>query len=235
MKAVYLKEMRSYLMSAVTYAMIGLFLLLLSIFFYAINLRGQNSDFGATLQVGEYYLIIFAPIITMKLLGEEKKNKTEVLLLTSPTSVISVVIGKFFAAVTIFLSMVLITFIYPAILLIFGTLPMASIIGNYIGFILMGILFIAIGFLASSISESQVLAAVVGIVSLLLLWLVGSLGQGTVGILAQILTWISPTYRYQGFAEGRLDITQIVFFITMTAILVYITIVNVERKRWKQG
>lgn len=235
MKSVYDKEMKSYFNSPVTYAMIGLFLLLLSIFFYVGNLLPQDPDFGSTLQTGEYFLIFFAPIITMKLLAEEKKNKTEVLLLTSPTSVRSIVLGKFFAALTVFSIMLLITLIYPIILSFFGTLPTASLIGNYVGFFFMGVLFIAIGLLASSLSDSQVLSAVVGIVTLFILWFAGSIGQSLGGIFGKILTWISPIYRYESFANGLLKISDIVFYITMSGILVYIAIVNTERKRWKQG
>lgn len=235
MRAVYEKEMKSYFNSPVTYAMIGLFLLLLSIFFFAGNLKGQDPDFGSTLQTGEYFLIFFAPIITMKLLAEEKKNKTEVLLLTSPSSVASVVLGKFFAAMTVFTIMMALTLLYPILLAQFGTLPMASLVGNYVGFFFMGTLFIAIGLLASSLSDSQVLSAVVGIVTLFILWFAGSLGQTWGGLLGKILTWISPIYRYESFANGLLKFSDIVFYVSMSAILVYIAIVNTERKRWKQG
>ena len=235
MKSIYLKEMKSYFSSAVTYAMIGLFLLLMSIFFYQSNLMGQNPNFGDTLQTGEYFLIFFAPIITMKLLSEEKKSKTEVLLLTSPTSVVSVILGKFFAALSVFSIMTAVTLIYPMILSSFGDLPMPSIIGNYVGFFLMGTLFISIGLLASSLSDSQVLSAVVGIVSLFILWLIGNLGTTIGGFFAKVFTWISPIYRYGYFASGLLKISEIIFFITISALLVYVTIVNTERKRWKQG
>ncbi len=235
MNAIYKKELKSYFCSPVTYTMIALFLLLISIFFYLGNLMSQDPNFGSTLQTGEYFLIFFAPIITMKLLAEEKKNKTEVLLLTSPASVVSIVLGKFFAAFTVFMIMVGITVIYPIILLFFGTLPTASIIGNYIGFIFMGALFLSIGLLASSLSDSQVLSAVVGIVSLFLLWFVGGIGESLGGVLGKILTWISPIYRYTSFANGLLKFSDIVFYLSMTGLLLYVTVVNTERKRWKQG
>jgi len=176
------------------------------------NLRGQNPNFGHTLQTGEYFLIFFAPILTMKLLAEEKKNKTEILILTSPTPVKSIVIGKFLAAVSVFLIMVMTTIIHLIILSTFGTLPIASIIGNYVGFILMGMLFISIGLLASSLSDSQVLSAVVGVVSLLVLWFSGEIGQNLGGLPARVLTWISPTFRYANFSMGLLKISEKVFF-----------------------
>ena len=235
MKAVYFKEMKSYFYSPVTYAMTGLFLLLMSIFFYIYNLRGSDPNFGNTLQMGEYFLIFFAPIITMKLLAEEKRNKTEVLLLTSPTSVTSIIIGKLFAALTIFFMMTGITVIYPVLLSFFGNLPSELIIGNYIGFLLIGMLFITIGLLASSLSDSQSLSAVVGIVSLFVLWFAGQLGTSMGGFFGKILTWISPIYRYSSFAAGLIKLSEIIFFISLSAVFVYITIVNTERKRWKQG
>jgi len=235
MRTIYGKEMRSYFNSPVTYTMIGLFLLLISIFFYYGNLLGQSANFGGTLQSGEFFLIFFAPIITMKLLADEKKNKTEILLLTSPTSSASIILGKFFAALSVFGIMLAITFIYPIILSFFGTISMPGLIGSYIGFLFLGVLFIAIGLFASSLSESQVLSAVVGIVSLMILWFIGQFGRNAGGFTAQVLTWISPTYRFESFSSGLIRISEIVYFITIPALIVYITIVNTERKRWKQG
>lgn len=239
MGAIFKKEMKSYFNSPVVYVMISLFILLMGIFFYLQNLKMLSPDFGYTLQVGEYFLIFFAPIITMRLLAEDKKNKTDILLYTSPTSVTKVILGKYFSAFTVLLIMVALTLIFPLIIMTLvddiSLMPWASLIGNYIGFVLLGALFLSVGLLASSLSDSQVLSAVVGIVSLFILWFVGSLGTSVGGVAGKILTFISPITRYEGFASGLLSVSDIVFYLTSTAVILFITIVNTERKRWSQG
>jgi ABC-2 type transport system permease protein len=212
---------------------------LIGIFFYVMNLDAQNANFGATLYNGAYFLIIFAPIITMKLLAEEKKNRSDILLLTSPTPISKIIIGKYLSAVAVFVIMVLLTFIFPLIMVSMTEkpelLPWASMIGNYVGFVMMGILFLSVGLLASSLSDSQVLSAVVGIVSLLILWFTGQIGVVTGGWIGKVATWISPIVRNESFSRGLLSIADIVFYITFTAVVLFITIVNTERKRWSQG
>jgi len=239
MGAVYKKELKSFFNSPIAYVINGLFILGLGIYFYYWNLALAMPDFGVTLQIGGYLMIIFAPIITMKLLAEEKKNRTEVLLMTSPTPVTSIVLGKYFAAVTVFLAMIVSTFIFPVILMFYvddmALFPWASLIGNYVAFILMGLLFLAIGLLASSFSDSQVLSAVVGIVSLFILWVIGQLGLFTGGVIGKIATWVSPLTRFENFAKGLLSISSIVFYLTFTAVILFVTIINTERRRWSQG
>lgn len=239
MGSVYKREMKSYFNSPVAYVMIALFVMLIGIFFYMYNLKSLMPDFGATLQIGEYFLIFFAPIITMRLIAEDKKNKTDVLLYTSPTSVTSVIVGKYLAAFTVFLVMMALTVVFPIILMTLvedvSLMPWASLFGNYIGFILLGGLFLSVGLLASSLSDSQVLSAVVGIVSLFVLWFIGEFGGSVGGVVGKITTFISPITRYEGFARGLLSISDTVFYITFTAVMVFITIINTERKRWSQG
>lgn len=243
MGAVYKKELRSFFKSPLAYVLIGLYTLVMGALFYFGNLTAGDpriiSNYGATMQIGAFLLIFFIPVITMKLLAEERKNKSEVLLLTSPTTVTSIVVGKYLAAATVFLVMLLTTIIFPVILTGLAEdpslLPLSIYVGNYIGIFLLGLLFLSVGLLTSSFSDSQVLAVVNGIVSLLMLSFIGAIGQVAGGFIGKIATWISPLFRYQYFAVGLLSISDIVFYLSFTAVILFVTIINTERRRWSQG
>jgi len=235
MLAIYKKELRSYFFSPIAYALIGLFILLSSVFFILINLQQSYADFSGNLSTMGFLLLFIVPILTMKILADEKKNGTEVLLVTSPASISNIVIGKFLASFTVFLVMVLITFIYPIILFSFGKPPFATLAGAYIGFILLGAAFISVGVFASALSDSQVVAAVVGFVSLLLMWLMDSIASFVGGFVAKVLNWFSLLSRYDNFSRGILDLSPIVYYISFTAVFVFLTIQVIERRRWSEG
>src|SRR5690606_25355348 len=122
--------------------------------------------------------LIVVPILTMRLLSEESRQKTDQLLLTSPLSVTGMVLGKYFAAVGVFLITLLITCIYPIILSFFGTIAVWEIVGGYVGFFLLGSAFIAVGLFVSSMTDNQVIAAVVTFSALLFLWILDWIIEG---------------------------------------------------------
>lgn len=177
MIAIFKKELRSFFLTPVGYIFTGFFLLISGFFFAAENLFPANPNFNHMLGTIAFVFMILVPILTMRLLAEESKQKTDQLLLTSPLNVTEIVLGKFFAAVTVFLLTVSITFIYPIILSCFGTIALPEIIGGYIGFILLGASFIAIGLFVSSLTENQLVAAIITFSSLLFFWVMDSLEQ----------------------------------------------------------
>ena len=132
----------------------------------------------------------------MRILAEERKNGTEVLLITSPASITSIVLGKYFGACFVFFVMILLSFIYPIVLLAFGGTFTVKIIGGYIGFILLGMTFISVGVFASSLTESQVVAVIISYVALLIMWIADSLTTVVGGFASKILGWISLLSRY---------------------------------------
>lgn len=235
MFAIYKRELKSYFFSPIAYALIGLFILLSSIFFLLINLGSQYADFSGNLSTMGFLLLFIVPILTMKILAEERKNGTEVLLVTSPASVTDIVVGKFLATFTVFLVMTAITFIYPIILAIFGKPPFAQLVGAYIGFILLGASFIAVGVFSSSVTENQVVAAIVGFVSLIIMWLMDSIAGYVGGIPAKVLSWLSLLSRYNDFYQGILNLSPIIYYLSFTAVFIFLTIQVIERRRWSQG
>lgn len=160
MLAVYKKELRSYLTSMVGYVFIAFVLLILGIYFTAYNLQYANPDFGATLSSVTFLFLLITPILTMRILAEEKKNRTDQLLLTAPVSVWKVILGKYLSMVTIYAIPVGISAFYPLIMGRYGVIsyPMAYV--AVIGFFFLGCAQIAVGLFLSSVTESQVIAAV---------------------------------------------------------------------------
>lgn len=160
MLAVYKKELRGYLTSMVGYVFIAFVLLILGIYFTAYNLQYASPDFGATLSSVTFLFLVITPILTMRILAEEKKNRTDQLLLTAPVPVWKVVLGKYLSMVTIYAIPIIISAFYPMIMGKYGVIsyPMAYV--AVIGFFFLGCAQIAVGLFLSSVTESQVIAAV---------------------------------------------------------------------------
>ncbi len=177
MFAILKRELRTYFLTPVGYIFMGFFLLISGFFFASENLFQANPNYSSMLGTITFVFMILIPILTMRLLAEESKQKTDQLLLTSPLSVTEIILGKYFAAIAVLLLTLAITFIYPIILSSFGIIAMAEIVSGYIGFILLGSSFIAIGIFISSLTDNQVVAAVVTFSSLLLFWVMDGLHQ----------------------------------------------------------
>jgi ABC-2 type transport system permease protein len=234
MSAIFWKEVKSYFYSPMAYILIGLFMVLTSIFFYP-NLIYQNGDFTGVLSTMGFLLVFIVPVLTMRLLAEDRKNGTEVLLITSPANITSIVVGKYLSACFVFLVMTVLTFIYPTILLAFGGTFTVKVVGAYIGFILLGATFISIGVFASSLTESQVVAVVIGFVSLLIMWLADSLSTMAGGTASKILGWFSLMSRYEDFTRGILGLSPIVYYLSFIVVFLFITTRVIEKRRWSQG
>lgn len=235
MFSIYKKEVKSYFYSPIAYIMIGLFVLIVAIFYFSSNIIGLSSNFSDTIAAASFLLIIIIPILTMRLIAEDRKSGVEVVLLTSPTSIGKIVVGKYIATLTVFLMMTVITIIFPVIMSFFGTVSAAQIVSTYLGFVLMGAAFIAIGIFASSLTENQIVAVVVGFVILLVMWMVGPIGTYAGGILATVLTWLSLPVKFSNFTSGILDLSSIVYFLSFTGLFIFLTIRMIERRRWSQG
>jgi len=178
MLAIIKREFRSYFSSPTGFVFMGFFLLLTGFFFTMANVFQANPDYNMVLGSITFVFLIVVPVLTMRLISEETKQKTDQLLLTSPLSLTKMVLGKYFAAVGVFLLTLLVTALYPVLLSFFGSIAVWEIIGGYIGFFLLGSSFIAVGLFISSLTDNQVVAAIVTFVSLLFMWLIDWIQQG---------------------------------------------------------
>lgn len=172
MKAIYRRELQAYFSSPAGYVFIGFFLLISGFFFALTNLLPGNSDYIDTLGSITFIFLIVVPLLTMKLLAEEMRHKTDQLLLTSPLRIADIVVGKYLAAVTVFLLTLLITGIYPVIMNFYGYIAVWEIVGGYIGFFLLGACFISVGLFISSLTNNQAVAAVATFATLLFIWII---------------------------------------------------------------
>lgn len=178
MFAIFNKELRSYFASTTAYIFMGIFLLISGIFFALQNVLYSNPYFNGVLGSMNFVFLLIVPILTMKIISEETKTRTDQLLLTSPLSVTGIVLGKYFAAVALFLITLLITVLYPLILSLYGNIGALEILSAYVGFFMMGCCFIAVGVFVSSLTDSQVAAAVGTFGALLFLWILDAIVQG---------------------------------------------------------
>lgn len=161
MRAIYKKELKSYFSSMMGYIFIFFILLVTGIYFTAYNINSAYPKLDYTLNAVLFVFLVAVPVLTMKILADERRLKTDQLLLTSPVNVWDIVLGKFFALVTIYAIPVVVICLYPLIMSQFGTVSMFEAYTVIIGFFLLGCADIAIGVYISSVTESQVIAAVI--------------------------------------------------------------------------
>ncbi len=179
MLAIFKRELKAYFSSPIGYIFVGLFLLLSGVFFAITNLLGASPEFTGVLGTITFIFLFLVPILTMRLLTEEKRAHTDQMLVTSPLSVTDIVLGKFFSAVAVFLITLLITVLYPVMMSFFALLGLEwwKIVGGYIGFFLLGSSFIAVGLFFSSLTDNQIVAAMTTFAALLFIWIIDAVLQ----------------------------------------------------------
>jgi len=178
MLAVYKRELRAYFTSSTGFIFMGFFLLLAGFFFAMTNIFRASPNYNAVLGEITFIFLIVVPILTMRLMPDDKRQRTDQLLLTSPLSLSGIVLGKYFAAVTVFVLTLLITCLYPIIMSFFGNIAVWEIMGGYVGFLLLGSAFISIGLFVSSLTDNQVISAVTTFTALLFMWILDWVVQG---------------------------------------------------------
>ncbi|MDQ2086702.1 ABC transporter permease [Herbivorax sp. ANBcel31] len=235
MLSIYKKELRSYFYSPMAYVLIGTYILIFSLFFRGVLSGRGTFIFGSYLYQYSFLLAFILPILTMKAFAEERKNGTEVLLMTSPVSVVGIVLGKYLAALTVFLAMVTLTFIYPILTAVYGNLNVMPMISCYIGFTLMGAFFVAFGIFTSSLTKSQIISAVIGVGTLLLIWFMNELSYMFQGYFLGFINWISFFFRFREFVQGIFSSRDLIFFSSLIGLFLLLTMIVTEKRRWSQG
>jgi len=172
MIAIYKKEMRTYFTNMMGYIFLTFMVLLVGIWYSLFNVRAGNPNYHAVLGDTTIFFFILIPVLTMRLFSEEARQKTDQLLFTSPLSVIEIVMGKFFAATSLFLIGTTITIIFPFMIRNHGNLPISQFVGTYIGFVLIGLSFIAVGIFISVLTDNQIVAAVVTVAAVLVMFMI---------------------------------------------------------------
>ena len=234
MKAIFNREFNSYFTSMLGYVFLTIFLLLTGVMFYVVNIRFMTARMTNFFSIVNNWALFLLPLVTMRLFSEDRKQKTDQLLLTAPISTKEIVFGKYFAAFGIFMVGVLITLIYPVILAITGNLPIAETISCYVCFILLCSAILAIGAFMSSITESQIVAAVATYGVLIFTLLLGSVASNVSNeIIVKILLWLSPVQRFSDFTLGILNFEPIIYYLSITGLFLFFTVMVFERRRMR--
>lgn len=217
MKSIYKREIKAYFESMVGYSYLAIFFSITGYYFIVNNLLGQSND------VKEYFstmittLLFLIPILTMRLLSEEKKLKTDQLLFTIPLSVKDILFGKFLAAFTVFAMGILMTFSFVVTLTFFGNVEFYTVIGCYIGIFMVGICFIALGIFLSSLTENQTVAAIVTYAILFGLYLINMLGNYVTNTFwIYVIEGIALFRRFDNFTMGIFDPGGIFYYLSLT-------------------
>ncbi len=224
MLAVFKKELKSYFLSPIGYVAIGLFLMVFSLFFYLTTISQRMIDMGNLyFNTARYGLLVIVPIITMRMFAEERKNGTEQLLLTSPKSITGIVFGKFLAAVALIAITLVISFMYYVILCFFQAPNIVPVLVMMLGFLILSMAAISLGMFASSITENQVISAIITIVFLVIPWFLPNFGEGF-----EIIDLMSS---YQKFPAGVISVQEIVRLVSFAAVFILITIMIMQRRK----
>lgn len=217
------KELKSYLLSPVGYVFIGLFLLIFSLFFYTTIFDYRSINFENLFFNGATILTFVTPVLTMRMFAEERKNGTEQLILTSPRSITSIVLGKFIAAAIIMLVTELATLMYFAILSFFGTPSIVTALSTLFGFFLLSLAYISFGMFASSITENQIVASVITIGVFMAMWFLPSASP--------IFEIFSLINRFEYYAIGLISIADVITFVSFTLLFILLTIITLQRRK----
>ena len=224
MFAIYKKELKSYFLSPTGYITIGLFLLIFSLFFYLTTVSVGGYDIGNLyFNTARYGLLIIVPILTMRMFAEERKNWTEQLLLTSPRSITEIVLGKFLAGVSVIVITLIFSLIYYAILCFFKAPNLVPTLVMILGFLLVGMAAISIGMFISSLTENQIISAVVTIVFFVSSWFLPNLNDN--------FSIIDLMSNYQKFPAGLISMSEVVNLLGITVVFILFTIIIMQRKK----
>ncbi len=246
------KELRLYFTTPVAYGVMFSFLLVMGYFFAQIfsfytmasMQAAMNPQMGRDLNVTDsvlrplfsnmsVILLLLMPLVTMRLFAEERRSGTIELLLTYPVRDGAVLLGKYLAAVMLFVVMLLLTLLYPAMVMYFTRVEWGPLLTGYVGLLLMGATFIAVGVCISSFFENQIMAGTVTFMVLLMFWVIGWSADAAGGIWKTILSELSIIEHFDTFAKGIFDTKDVIYYLNFTILALFIGLKSLEARRWK--
>lgn len=233
MLAVLKRELSAYFKAPIGYVFVAASFLFSGFFFWSFSLSMGSTDVAGVFQGMFYVHMLFVPILTMRLMAEDNRQKTDQLLLTAPVSLFGLVFGKFLSAYIIFLMGDVIMLIYGVVMSFFAEVNWAMIFGNFIALALVGAIFVASGLFISSLTESQMIAAIGSVALNLALMLITTLTSVIPWkVVNNIITSLSIFDRYYEFTEGIFSLSNTFFFLSVTVIFMFLTVRVLEKRRW---
>lgn len=235
MTAILKRELKEYFYTPIGYVFIGFFIFLTSWIFTYTNIFSASGDLSSLFGNLTIVFMFLVPILTMRLISEEKNTKTDQLLLTAPISITKIVLGKVFAAFSVFLLSLLLSLVYPVIISIYSKPAVSEIAAVYIGFFLMGISYISIGVFISSLTENQIISAVSTFVILFVLNLADMLTTVVTNpFLKSVISYLSVTTRYTDFTNAIVRIDSVIYYLSVSALFIFLTGYQIEKRRFKK-
>jgi ABC-2 type transport system permease protein len=246
------KELRTYFTSPIAYVIMTVFMVLVGFFFYSLvywfNAQAmqmaQNQYYANQININQMLfsplfhnisiiLLLMLPILTMRLFAEEKKIGTEELLYTSPISVSEIILGKFLASLLVLLAMLALTALLSLFTFAYGNPEVAPVLAGYLGLFLLGAAFLAIGLFFSSLTENQVVAAVLTFGALLLFWIVSWASNAATGFWKDALNYVSFFQHFDNLTQGIVDTTDIVYYLSFAFFGLFLTHTAIQSRRWR--
>ncbi|OLC17106.1 MAG: ABC transporter permease [Candidatus Rokubacteria bacterium 13_1_40CM_69_27] len=244
--------MRLYFTSPIAWVILTIFTLITGYFFYSIfafftlaSMQSMmNPAMARELNVTDsvlrplfsnisVILLLLMPLVTMRLFAEERRSGTIELLLTYPVRDGAVLIGKYLAALAVYGVMLAATLVYPALVLYFARVEWGVLLTGYLGLLLMGATFLAVGVFASSLTENQIVASITTFGVLLIFWVIGWSADYVGGVVGRVLTHVSLLEHFDSFAKGVLDTKDVVYYLDFTIVALFLTLRSLEARRWK--
>ena len=235
MFAIYKRELKSYFRSFIGFLFIAATLFFVSLYYFVYNMLSGYPYVSYAISSVTFLFMITVPILSMRILAEERHSKTDQLILTAPVSVGGIVMGKFLALLTIFLIPTAVVCTYPLIMKQFGSVPMGESYLAVLAFFLYGMTAIAIGLLISSLTESQVIAAVVSFIVLFLGYMMSSicnLISSTGNLLTKILGCFDLATPFNEMLNGTLNLQSVIYFISLTVLALFLAVQAIQKRRY---
>lgn len=234
MLAIFKRELRSYFVGVIGYVFLVIYLGIAGVLFSYTTMFSMSADVTNYFTLMLVFSAVVLPLLTMKSFSEERKTKTEQLILTAPVSLPAMVFGKFFASYTVFAAATALTSTYFLFLIPYAKLKFAVLFGNLIALLLVGMVFIAIGLFVSALTENQ-LSAAIGTIAIIL----GFLGIGLINALLPttyalrfIFDSISIFTRFQSFVNGYFELASVIYYLSVSGIFLWLTIRVYDRRRF---
>jgi ABC-2 type transport system permease protein len=226
------RELRSYFNSPVAYVVIVVFLAIIGWFFTSNLFLMNTASMRVVFELVPLVFLFFVPAITMRLLAEEKKSGTLELLTTKPVTDGEIVIAKFLAAWTLLAAALVPTFLYVITMMSLGSIDLGPVLAGYLGLLLMGGAYIAIGIFASSLTENQIIAFITSFLIVLALFLMDKVLMYVPEGLASTLEFLAVDYHFSNIARGVIDSRDIIYFASLLGFSLLLATVSLERRKW---
>lgn len=246
------REIKTYFTSPIAYVVGTVFLILVGFFFYSLiwwfNSQSiqmaRNPSYFQQLNINQMVysplfhnmsiiLLLMLPLLTMRLFSEEKKTNTDELLYTSPISISQIILGKYFASLFVLLAILLVSGFLSIFTFAYGNPEVPPILSGYLGLFLMGAAFMAVGIFFSSLTENQIVAAMLTFGTLLLFWVLNWASYSAAGFWKDVLNYLSFFQHFDDLTKGIIDTTDLVYYLSFSFLGLFLTHSVIQSRRWR--